>query len=98
MGGGMVMRRERRKAPMSETAMSETASQTCSICGVKIEPSPQGDRVYFSYGPPGDRAKLWSRVCKFVSDRPGCLNQDQAAIGPIGASAGYNPDPNPPAS
>lgn len=74
--------------------MSETTSQTCSICGVRIEAAAGGDRVYFSYGPPGDRAKLWSRVCKFVSDRPGCLNQDQSAIGTIGANSGYNPDPN----
>ena len=74
--------------------MSDVTSKACGICGVTIETTPGGDRVNFSYGPPGDRAKLWSRVCKFVSDRPGCLNQDKDAIGTIDASAAYNPEPN----
>lgn len=59
--------------------MPNNAIEVCPVCGVKII----GKRVVqFSAGPPGDRARLWARVCKFVQD-PGCINQDQAAIGPI---------------
>lgn len=67
--------------------------QTCSTCGVRIEMNPLGDRVLFSYGSPGTRARLWSRVCKFVADRGGCINQDQGAIGVTEPSDEYNPMP-----
>lgn len=47
--------------------------EVCPVCGVKIV---AGNRVLFSAGPPGDRAKLWSRVCKYVKDKKkGCINE-----------------------
>lgn len=33
-----------------------------------------GDRVIFSAGPPGTRARLWARVCQYVN-KPGCINE-----------------------
>ena len=33
------------------------------------------DQVLFSAGPPGDRAKLWARVCKYT-EKPGCINKN----------------------
>lgn len=56
--------------------------QVCPICGVKILKLVGGDRVMFSAGPPGTRATLWARVCKFT-DKPGCINRDKDAIGSI---------------
>lgn len=54
--------------------MAET-TQTCPICGVQIAPGGQaGDRVIFSSGPQGTRAKLWARVCQF-NKKPGCINE-----------------------
>ncbi|MFE4108672.1 hypothetical protein [Almyronema epifaneia] len=54
--------------------MPET--KTCPICGVKILVGViGGDRVLFSVGPPGDRAKLWARVCQY-NQKPGCINPD----------------------
>ncbi|NJM98546.1 MAG: hypothetical protein HC800_16535 [Phormidesmis sp. RL_2_1] len=54
--------------------MAETTTQTCPICSVKIMVGvPGGDRVLFSSGPPGTRAKLWARVCQFTK-KSGCLN------------------------
>lgn len=67
--------------------------QTCSICGVTIECNAIGDRVIFSYGPPGTRSRLWSRVCQFVGDRAGCINQDPKTVGAIQPSDEYNPLP-----
>ncbi|NEQ31725.1 MAG: hypothetical protein F6K04_12095 [Leptolyngbya sp. SIO4C5] len=50
--------------------------KTCPVCGVKILTGViGGDRVMFSAGPPGDRAKLWARVCQY-NKKPGCLNPD----------------------
>jgi hypothetical protein len=68
-------------------------AHTCSLCGVTIEQNALGDRVIFSYGPPGTRSKLWSRVCKFVGDRPGCINQDPGSVGTIQPGDEYEPFP-----
>lgn len=54
--------------------MSESKMLTCTVCQVRIQCLPQGDRVYFSYGPPGTRLKLWQRVCQHV-DKAGCINR-----------------------
>jgi hypothetical protein len=62
--------------------MAETETQTCPVCGVKIEKAPGGDRVLFSSGKPGTRAKLAARVCQFVK-KNGCINQDANLIGEI---------------
>ncbi|NJL87546.1 MAG: hypothetical protein HC886_18695 [Leptolyngbyaceae cyanobacterium SM1_1_3] len=54
--------------------MPET--KICPVCGVKILAGViGGDRVLFSAGPPGDRAKLWARVCQY-NQKPGCINSD----------------------
>ena len=53
-------------------------TQTCPVCGVKIMVGVVGgDRVLFSSGPAGTRARLWARVCQYV-DKPGCINADGA--------------------
>ena len=57
-------------------------TQTCPLCGVKIMVGVAGgDRVLFSAGPPGTRARLWARVCQYV-DKPGCINADGATTAP----------------
>jgi hypothetical protein len=73
--------------------MSQVTAQTCPVCGVRIEAAASGDRVYFSYGPPGTRAKLWSRVCQYAQ-KPACINGDREAVGPISSSDGYDANPN----
>lgn len=70
------------------------SEQVCPICGVKIIPLGNTDRVIFSTGAPGTRAKLWARVCRFVN-RPGCINQDQARIGTVSSSDYYSPSAAP---
>jgi hypothetical protein len=55
--------------------MSNLSLQVCPVCGVKIE---SGEKVLFSYGPPGTRSRLWARVCNYVQ-KPGCINQDEEA-------------------
>ncbi|NMF85371.1 hypothetical protein [Nodosilinea sp. P-1105] len=55
--------------------MAGPSTQTCSVCGVKILVGiVGGDRVIFSAGPPGTRAKLYARVCRYVN-KSGCINQ-----------------------
>ena len=67
--------------------MSNSNSQTCPACGVKIV---AGDKVIFSCGPVGTRARLWARVCSYTK-KPGCINQDQDAIGEVQENDFYNP-------
>lgn len=75
--------------------MTEGGMQTCPVCGVKIVPGGfSGDRVLFSSGPPGTRAMLWARVCKFAQ-KPGCINKNQDAIGPIRPTDYYQSDRSP---
>lgn len=65
--------------------------QTCPVCGVKILVGMVGgDRVIFSAGPPGTRAKLYARVCRYVQ-KAGCINQE-AASQPIQSDDYYKPD------
>jgi len=55
--------------------MANPTSQTCPICGVQIIPGGvAGDRVIFSAGPQGTRAKLWARVCQY-NKKAGCINE-----------------------
>ena len=59
-------------------------TETCPVCGVKIMVGiVGGDRVQFSAGPPGTRAKLYARVCRYANN-PRCINQqtDSASIKP----------------
>ena len=45
----------------------------CQTCGVKIE----NDRVLFAYGNSGDRDRLFTRVCQYVTGKPNqCINQE----------------------
>ncbi len=69
--------------------MSEQRVEICPVCRVKIE-TGNGDKVIFSSGSPGTRAKLWARVCQYVK-KPGCINQEQEAIGTISANDYYKP-------
>jgi hypothetical protein len=57
---------------------------------VQIEKIIGGDRVLFSHGPVGTRAKLWARVCNFVKNKQ-CINQDEKAIGVVSATDHYKP-------
>ncbi|MBE9078792.1 hypothetical protein IQ241_16060 [Romeria aff. gracilis LEGE 07310] len=73
--------------------MSEPKTQTCPICQVKIMVGTAGgDRVLFSAGPPGTRAKLWARVCQF-NKKSGCINE-QAKAENISADDYYKEAPN----
>ncbi len=54
--------------------MSDPTPQTCPICSVQIVSGGMtGDRVIFSTGPQGTRAKLWARVCQY-NKKTGCIN------------------------
>ncbi len=69
--------------------MSSENIEICPVCKVQIK----NDReVIFSAGKPGDRTKLWARVCQYVAEQQkGCINQDLAKISPIQATDGYKP-------
>jgi hypothetical protein len=54
--------------------MTEVNAQVCPICGVKIIKMVGGDRVLFSFGSPGTREVLWTRVCQYTQ-KPGCINK-----------------------
>lgn len=69
--------------------MSNSNLQVCPICGVKIEGN---DKVIFSSGPVGTRARLWARVCNYVQ-KPECINQDPEAIGSVHENDYYKPIP-----
>ena len=60
--------------------MAEPTTQTCPICSVKIMAAAGGDRVIFSSGPQGTRAKLWARVCQY-NQKPGCINEQGKSEG-----------------
>ena len=65
--------------------------QTCPVCGVKILVGVVGgDRVLFSAGPPGTRARLYARVCQYVQ-KAGCINSS-GGNQPPQASDYYKPD------
>ena len=72
--------------------MSDSAEQICPVCAVKIVPSPAGDRVIFSSGPEGTRAKLWARVCQFA-DKPECINRDRDSIGTVTENDYFKSEP-----
>lgn len=69
--------------------MSSEKIEICPVCQVQIK----NDReVIFSTGKPGDRTKLWARVCQYVADRQeGCINQDTDKIGTLKQTDGYKP-------
>lgn len=67
--------------------MSHLSLQVCPVCGVKIE---NGDKVLFSVGQPGSRARLYARVCNYVQQSE-CINKDEKAIGVIGVNDYYQP-------
>lgn len=68
--------------------MSSENIKICPVCKVKIK----NDReVIFSAGKPGDRTKLWARVCTYVTDNPGCINQDPDKISAVKPNDGYTP-------
>lgn len=55
--------------------MADSSTQTCPICKVTIvDGGIGGDRVIFSTGPQGTRAKLWARVCQY-NKKSGCINE-----------------------
>jgi hypothetical protein len=60
--------------------------EVCPVCQVKIK----NDReVLFKVGNPVDRTKLWARVCRYVADKPGCINQDTTKIGELKPGDAY---------
>jgi hypothetical protein len=69
--------------------MSAENIEICPVCQVRIK----NDReVIFSTGKPGDRTKLWARVCQYVVDKKeGCINQDSNKIEAIKSTDGYKP-------
>lgn len=71
--------------------MADQTAETFPICSVSISPGAPGeDRVIFSSGPAGTRAKLWARVCQF-NKKSECLNP-QGESENITASDYYKPD------
>lgn len=70
--------------------MSSENIEICPVCQVQI----RNDReVIFSTGKPGDRTRLWARVCQYVADkREGCINQDSSKIEAIKSTDAYKPD------
>lgn len=55
-------------------------TQECSVCGVRIAIHPSDrtqDEVLFSFGKPGNRARLFARVCANVKGdkQQACINQ-----------------------
>ncbi len=71
--------------------MAEPTTQTCPVCSVQIiTGAAGGDRVIFSSGPQGSRAKLWARVCQF-NKQPGCINE-QGKTETITADDYYKPE------
>ena len=69
--------------------MSSENIEICPVCQVQIK----NDReVIFSSGKPGDRTKLWARVCQYVAGtRDGCINQDGEKISAIKPTDSYQP-------
>lgn len=69
--------------------MSSENIEICPVCKVQIK----NDReVIFSAGKPGDRTKLWARVCQYVADKQdGCINQDTNKIDSLKPSDTYKP-------
>ena len=67
--------------------------ERCSLCQVEIEAIGQGaDRVHFSMGAPGTRAKLWARVCQYLrtpEQCSQCLNQDPNLRGAVTSNDYY---------
>ncbi|ACK67373.1 conserved hypothetical protein [Rippkaea orientalis PCC 8801] len=70
--------------------MSNCNVEVCPVCGVKIEGE---DKVLFSCGPVGTRARLWARVCQYAKN-PDCINQNKEAIGPIREKDFYSEPPS----
>lgn len=71
----------------SDTSLDNV--QICGVCQVQIKDDRE---VIFSSGKPGDRTKLWARVCKYVVDqKQGCINQDPSKIEQIKPTDGYKP-------
>ncbi|MEM7759705.1 MAG: hypothetical protein AAGF83_22090 [Cyanobacteria bacterium P01_G01_bin.67] len=69
--------------------MSSENIEICPVCQVKIK---NDSEVIFSAGKPGDRTKLWARVCQYVAERQdGCINQDSAKISVIKSTDSYQP-------
>jgi hypothetical protein len=69
--------------------MSSENIEICPVCKVQIKNDIQ---VIFSAGKPGDRTKLWARVCQYVADkRDGCINQDVDKISAIKPTDTYQP-------
>ncbi len=62
--------------------------EVCPVCKVKIKDDKE---VIFSAGKPGDRSRLWARVCSYVTDKEGCINQDPDKISQIKPTDSYNP-------
>lgn len=69
--------------------MSSENIEICPVCQVKIKDDRE---VIFSTGQPGDRTRLWARVCQYVAgNKDGCINQDSNKIDKIKSTDGYKP-------
>ena len=69
--------------------MSSDNIEICPVCQVQIKDDRE---VIFSTGKPGDRTKLWARVCKYVAEtKNGCINQDLDKISTIKSTDSYQP-------
>lgn len=68
--------------------MSAENIEVCPVCQVKIKDDRE---VIFSAGKPGDRTRLWARVCSYVTDKKDCINQDPDKISQIKPTDAYVP-------
>jgi len=50
----------------------------CPACSVKIDLDT--DRVLFSFGKPGTRSKLYTRVCQYAKNKQDCINKGDHCI------------------
>ncbi|NJK55750.1 MAG: hypothetical protein HC939_07005 [Pleurocapsa sp. SU_5_0] len=69
--------------------MSSENIEICPVCQVQIKDDRE---VIFSSGQPGDRTRLWARVCQYVAGkRDGCINQNADKISAIQPTDSYQP-------
>ncbi|MEM6612385.1 MAG: hypothetical protein AAF652_09060 [Cyanobacteria bacterium P01_C01_bin.72] len=69
--------------------MFSESIEICPVCQVHIKDDQE---VIFSTGKPGNRTKLWARVCQYiVGKRDGCINQDGDKISQIKPTDSYQP-------
>ena len=88
--GGILLPDSAREQPKEGKVLS-VGDGKLTADGKRARPQvSEGDRVLFSAGPPGTRARLYARVCQYVQ-KAGCINPS-GGNQPPQAHDYYNPD------